>query len=173
MTAKTTATGGWPQEGQPMPEFTLAAAVPQDGEITETKISLNELKGKPLVLFFYPKDATSGCTIEVCGFRDLYPEFQKLSVQVIGASRDTIRSHIRFIQNQNLPYPLLADPEQELIKGWHLLVDKKMYGKPVTGVLRSTFVTDKNGIIRRVFDKVTPLGHAQEVLDFVRSLGKA
>jgi peroxiredoxin Q/BCP len=171
MTAKTASPpAGLPQEGQPMPDFKLAAAVPSKGEIQETELSLADFKGKPLVLFFYPRDATPGCTIEVCGFRDLYPEFEKLGVTVVGASRDTVRSHIKFIQNQNLPYPLLADPDQILINGWNLLVQKKMYGKPVTGVLRSTFVADGKGIVRRVFDKVTPLGHPQEVLEFVRGL---
>jgi peroxiredoxin Q/BCP len=85
-------------------------------------------------------------------------------------SRDNVRSHIRFIQNQNLPYPLLADQEQTLIRGWGLLVNKTMYGKPVTKVTRTTFVVDGEGIVRRVIEKVTPLGHAQEVLDLVRIL---
>jgi peroxiredoxin Q/BCP len=159
-----------PQAGQPLPDFSMPAAVPQaDGTVQETTLSLSDFKGRPLVLFFYPKDATSGCTIEVCGFRDLYPEFEKAGVAVVGASRDTVRSHGRFIQNQNLPYPLLADPEQEIVRGWDLIVNKKMYGKPVTGVLRCTFVVDKDGVVRHVYEKVTPLGHAQEVLDLVRN----
>ncbi len=158
------------QLGQPFPQFTLPAAVPQGGNIIEQTMSNDDLRGRTTVVFFYPKDATSGCTIEVCGFRDLHPEFQKLGVQVIGVSRDTVSSHKRFIANQNLPYPLIADKERVLIESLNLLVNKTMYGKPVTGVLRNTFVLNKDGDIARVFEKVTPLGHAQEVLDYVRGL---
>jgi peroxiredoxin Q/BCP len=158
------------QIGQPFPQFSLPAAVPQGASIAEQTMSNDDLRGRTTVVFFYPKDATSGCTVEVCGFRDLYPEFEKSNVQVIGVSRDTVSSHKRFIQNQNLPYLLIADKERVLIEGLNLLVNKSMYGKPVTGVLRNTFVLDKEGNIARVFEKVTPLSHAQEVLDYVRSL---
>jgi peroxiredoxin Q/BCP len=158
------------QIGQPFPQFTLPAAVPQGDNIIEQTMSNDDLRGRTTVIFFYPKDATSGCTVEVCGFRDLYSEFEKLNVQVIGVSRDTVSSHKRFIQNQGLPYPLLADKERVLIESLNLLVNKTMYGKPVTGVLRNTFVLDENGTIARIFEKVTPLGHAQEVLDYVQSL---
>jgi peroxiredoxin Q/BCP len=160
-----------PQVGQPLPNFSLHAVVPgADGSVTESTLSNTDFRGRPLVLFFYPKDATSGCTIEVCGFRDLYPEFHRLGVAIVGVSRDSIASHKRFIQNQDLPYPLLADREQEIIRGWGLLVNKTMYGKPVTGVLRNTLVVDSEGIVQRVFEKVTPLGHAQEVLEFAKTL---
>lgn len=158
------------QIGQLFPQFTLPAAVPQSDSVVEQTMSNDDLRGRTTVVFFYPRDATSGCTVEVCGFRDLYPEFEKLNVNVIGASRDTVSSHKRFIQSQNLPYPLLADKERVLIESLNLLVNKTMYGKPVTGVLRNTFVLDKEGNIARIFEKVTPLGHAQEVLDYVRSL---
>lgn len=158
------------QIGQPFPQFSLPAAVPQGSNVVEQTMSNDDLRGHTSVVFFYPKDATSGCTIEVCGFRDLYSEFEKLNVQVIGVSRDTVSSHKRFIQNQNLPYPLIADKERVLIEGLNLLVNKTMYGKPVTGVLRNTFVLNKDGDIARVFEKVTPLGHAQEVLNYVRSV---
>ena len=160
-----------PQLNQPLPEYCLSAAVPgADGAITETTITNADLRGRPFVLFFYPKDATCGCIVEVCGFRDLYSEFEKLGVAVLGVSRDTMRSHIRFIQNQNVPYPLLCDTDRNLSRAWGLLVNKTMYGKPVTGTARTTFVVDGNGIVRRVFEKVTPLGHAQAVLDCVRDL---
>ncbi|MBV9864016.1 MAG: peroxiredoxin [Abitibacteriaceae bacterium] len=159
-----------PQVGQPLPDFSLPMAMPNaNGDISESTLTTQSARGQSLVLFFYPKDATSGCTIEVCGFRDLYPEFQKENVQVVGVSRDNIRSHIRFIQNQNLPYPLAADLGGELIKSWGLLVNKTMYGKPVTGVLRTTLLIDREGIVRHIFEKVTPLGHAQQVLDAVRA----
>jgi peroxiredoxin Q/BCP len=158
------------QIGQPFPQFSLPAAVPQGDTAIEQTMSNDDLRGRTTVVFFYPKDATSGCTVEVCGFRDLYTEFCKLNVSVIGVSRDSVSSHRRFIQNQNLPYPLIADKERVLIDGLNLLVNKTMYGKPVTGVLRNTFVLDANSNIARIFEKVTPLGHAQEVLDYVRSL---
>ncbi len=158
------------QIDQAFPQFSLPAAVPQGNEIIEQTMSNDDLRGRTTVVFFYPKDATSGCTIEVCSFRDLYPEFEKLNVQVIGVSRDAVSSHKRFIQNQGLPYPLIADKERVLIEGLNLLVNKTMYGKPVTGVLRNTFVLDENGNIARIFEKVMPLGHAQEVLDYVRGL---
>jgi peroxiredoxin Q/BCP len=162
-----------PEVGQPLPDFSLpAVGRGEDGSIAETTLSNADFRGQSMVLFFYPKDATSGCTIEVCEFRDLYPEFEKLGVSVAGISRDSVSSHKKFMQNQNLPYPLLADKNQEIIKGWGLLVNKTMYGKPVTGVLRNTFVVDGDGIVRRIFEKVTPLGHAQEVLEFVRTLRK-
>lgn len=162
------------QEGQPLPEFSLPAAVPQaDGGITEATITTGSLHGRPVVLFVYPKDATSGCTIEACNFRDLYDEFQQAGVQVLGLSRDNVRSHIRFIQNQKLPYPLLADDGGATIRSWGLIANKTMYGKPVTKVLRTTVVVDARGVIRRVFTNVTPLGHARQVLDAIRADGLA
>lgn len=157
-----------PQPGQQFPDFTLPVATPRGEEIEQGTLSLAELKGGPVVLFFYPRDATSGCTIEVCGFRDEYAGFEKLGVKVIGISRDKLSAHLRFIKNQNLPYPLLADADQTLIKACNLLKDATMYGKPVTKVLRSTFILDENGIVLKTFENVTPLGHAREVLAFLR-----
>lgn len=163
-----------PQPDQPVPDFSLPAALPgPDGGITETTISATALRGRPAVLFFYPKDATSGCTVEVCNFRDLHADFQESGVQIVGISRDSIRSHIRFIQSQSLPYPLAADIGGELIKAWGLLVHKTMYGKPVTKVLRTTFVLDGDGVVRRIYEQVTPLGHARQVLDDMRADGLA
>ena len=157
-----------PQPGQKFPDFSLPAAIPSaEGTIKSTK-SLSDFKGQLLVLFFYPRDATPGCTIEVCGFRDEYPGFQEIGVPVVGVSRDKVSAHVRFIEKQELPYPLLADAELALINACHLLINKTMYGKPVTTVWRSTFILDENGIVLRVFDNVTPLGHAREVLEFVR-----
>lgn len=158
-----------PQVGQPLPEFSLPAVVPDGmGVITEMTLSNKNFKGKPLVLFFYPRDATPGCTIEVCNFRDQHKEFVKAGVAVVGVSRDTVKSHIKFIQNQNLPYPLLADAGMEIIKSWGLLVNKTMYGKPVTGVARNTYIIDGKGVVRHVLEKVTPAGHARQVLDLLR-----
>ncbi len=155
-----------PTESHPLPDFDLPVA---DGT-SESTLSLQDLQGQPFVIFVYPKDATSGCTIEANEFRDLYPEFGKLGVQVLGLSRDTVRSHLRFIENQELPYPLLADKPQTVIKGWGLLKDATMYGKPVTKVQRTTFLVDGKGVVRRVFENVQPPGHAQEVLEAARAM---
>ena len=159
--------------GQLLPDFALPAAVPgKNGAIEDTTITPADFLGRPLVLFFYPKDATSGCTIEVCGFRDLHPEFEKVGAAIVGVSRDSVRSHRRFIENQQLPYPLAADAGGALIKSWGLLLNATMYGKPVTKVARSTFVVDGTGVVRRIYEKVTPFGHAQEVLELVRSIAR-
>jgi peroxiredoxin Q/BCP len=154
-----------PQSGEAFPDFSLPAALP-DG--TQNTFSLKNFAGNPLILFFYPKDATSGCTIEVCGFRDEYSGFQELGARVLGVSRDKVSSHQRFIENQRLPYPLLADAGQTLIHACNLLIHTTMYGKPVTKVLRTTFALDENGVVLRVWDNVSPVGHAREVLDFLR-----
>lgn len=155
--------------GQPFPHFGLGAACrASDGSIKETTLSLSEAEGKPLIIFFYPKDATSGCTIEVCNFRDQYQSFQESGIAVWGVSRDTVRSHGKFIENQNLPYPLLADPQRELLTACDLLQAGTMYGKPVTRVARTTFALDGNGIIRHIWHDVQPLGHATEVLTWCR-----
>lgn len=157
-----------PQPGRPFPDFSLPTAMPTADGVEQSTRSLSDFAGKPLVIFFYPKDATSGCTIEVCGFRDEYSGFEEIGAQVTGVSRDKIGAHVRFIANQNLPYPLLADSEQTLIRACNLIVNKTMYGKPVTKVLRTTFVLDEKGIVLRVYENVAPLGHARAVLDFLR-----
>lgn len=157
-----------PQAGDKFPDFDLPVALP-GGE--QNTLSLADCAGAPLVIFFYPKDATSGCTIEVCGFRDEYSGFEAIGAKVLGVSRDKISAHKRFIENQNLPYPLLADSERVLIQACNLLVDKKMYGKPVTAVLRTTFALDENGVVLRVWENVSPLGHAREVLEFLCERG--
>ncbi len=157
-----------PQVGSPLPEFSMLLAVPQaDGSIAEATLTNTDFMGHPSVLFFYPRDNTPGCTIEVCGFRDLYAEFQKHGIAVIGVSRDTLRAHHKFIQSRNLPYPLAADIGAEVIKSWGLLVNKTMYGKPVTGVARTTYIIDAQGVVSHIFDKVSPLGHARKVLDLL------
>jgi peroxiredoxin Q/BCP len=156
------------QTGQPFPDFDLPVAIPSENGVQKSTLSLSALRGAPAVIFFYPKDATSGCTIEVCGFRDEYSRFQELGAQVIGVSRDKISAHVRFIENQELPYPLLADAEQTLIRACGLLKNATMYGKPVTKVLRTTFALDENGVICKVWENVMPLGHAREVVEFLR-----
>ena len=157
-----------PQIGQKFPVFSLPAAAPSAEGTQQTTLSLADFRGQLLVLFFYPRDATPGCTIEVCGFRDEYSGFEEIGVPVVGVSRDKVSAHVRFIEKQALPYPLLADAEQTLIRSCNLIVNKTMYGKPVTGVLRSTFILDENGVVLRLYENVTPLGHAREVLEFLR-----
>ena len=157
-----------PQVGEKFPDFSLPAAIPSQNGSDLSTLSLADLRGQVFVLFFYPKDATPGCTIEVCGFRDEHSGFQKLGVAVIGVSRDKVSAHVRFIEKQELPYPLLADDEKILIGRCNLIVPKTMYGKPVTKILRTTFVIDGSGVILRTYENVTPIGHAREVLEFVK-----
>ncbi len=159
-----------PQIGKPLPDFSLPAVQKSAEGFLETTISPDSLAGRAFVLFLYPKDATSGCTIEACQFGELYTEFQKLGIEVIGLSRDKLSAHKRFITNQNLPYPLASDEGAPLIKSWGLLVNKTMYGKPVTGVARTTFLVGADGLVRQVWEKVTPAGHAAEVLKSAASL---
>jgi peroxiredoxin Q/BCP len=142
-------------------DFTLEN---QDGE----KVSLSQFAKQPVVLFFYPKADTPGCTIEACGFRDTFKKLQAAGAVVLGISRDTVKAQKKFQEKYDLPYMLLADPEMVLIKRYDLLKEKSMYGKKVTGVERTTYVIgpDKGEGQRllHVFPKVKPEGHAEEVL---------
>ena len=123
-----------------------------------------------MVLFVYPKDATSGCTIEVCGFRDWYSEFRVLDCEIVGLSRDSVGAHKKFIESQQLPFALLSDKEQNVLRAWDLIAPATMYGKPVTKVRRTTFLIDADGIVRAIWSDVSPLGHAREVLQRARQL---
>jgi len=156
--------------GDVVKNFTLKN---QDGE----DVSLTDFKGKPVVLFFYPRADTPGCTIESCGFRDAFEEFQKAGIVVLGISRDTVKAQKKFKDKYSLPYDLLADPEMVLIKRYGLLKDKTMYGKPVTGVERTTYVIGpdmgKGQKLLHVFPKVTPARHAEEVFALLKSAGAA
>jgi len=146
-------------------DFTLQN---QDGE----SISLSQFADKPVVLFFYPRADTPGCTIEACGFRDTFKKLQKAGAVVLGISRDTVKAQKKFQEKYDLPYMLLADPEMVLIKRYDLLKEKSMYGKKVTGVERTTYVIgpDKGEGQRllHVFPKVKPEGHAEEVLALLK-----
>jgi peroxiredoxin Q/BCP len=148
---------------QAVNDFTLPATGGQD-------FSLAAARGKTLVLYFYPKDSTPGCTTEAQQFRDLYPEFQAASCNVVGVSRDSLRSHENFRAKQNLPFDLLADSEEALCTQFAVIKEKKLYGKLVRGIERSTFVIDAKGILRREWRGIKVPGHAQDVLDFVRTL---
>lgn len=120
--------------------------------------------GGPLVLYFYPKDDTPGCTTEASEFRDLYKHFQKKNARIVGVSRDSVESHHRFKTKFSIPFPLLADTEAKLCDAFGVIVEKNMYGKKSKGVARSTFLIDENGTIVRVWPKVKVDGHAEEVL---------
>lgn len=146
-----------PNPGDPIEDFTLPD---QD----DNPVTLSEFAGKSVVLFFYPKADTSGCTIEACGFRDHFARLQAAGVVVLGISRDTVKGQKKFQTKYELPYPLLADPDLLLINRFDLLKQKTMYGKPVTGVERTTVVIGPDQRLLHAFPKVKPEGHAEEVL---------
>lgn len=144
----------------------------QDGKT----VHLSDYKKSPVVLFVYPRADTPGCTIESCGFRDAFEKFQKAGIVVLGISRDTVKDQKKFKDKYRLPYDLLADPDMVLIKRYGLLKDKMMYGKPVTGVARTTYLigadTGKGQRLLHVFEQVTPAGHAEEVFTLLKAGGK-
>ena len=145
----------------------------QNGET----VRLTDYKASPVVLFFYPRADTPGCTIESCGFRDAFTQFKKAGIVVFGVSRDTVKAQKKFQEKYDLPYDLLADPEMVLIKRYGLLVNKTMYGKPVTGVARTTYVIGpdegKGQRLLHIFEQVTPQGHAEEVFALLKESGGA
>ncbi len=153
-----------PQEGQKAPAFKLDS----DGG---KAVSLAELKGKPVVLYFYPKDDTPGCTVEACEFRDSWKDVQKTGAVVLGVSPDDVASHRRFRDKFELPFPLLADPDHAVAEKYGVWGEKSMYGRKYLGINRTTFLIGPDGKIARVFQKVKPKGHAGEVLEAVRGLG--
>ncbi len=139
------------------PEFSLAS----DGGDT---VRLADLRGRRVVLFFYPKDDTSGCTKEACGFRDALPEFDEQDAVVLGVSPDDIGSHEKFRDKYDLNFPLLADTDHSVAEAYGAWGKKKLYGREYEGVLRSTFLIDADGRIEKVYRKVKPDGHADEIL---------
>ena len=139
------------------PEFTLED---KDGN----KVSLSDFLGKKVVLYFYPRDNTPGCTRQACAFATSYKEFKEKNVEVIGVSRDSISSHVKFAEKHNLPFILLSDPELEAIKAYGVWQEKKLYGKVSFGVVRTTFIIDEAGNIEKVMKKVKPDTNAAEIL---------
>ena len=127
------------------------------------QISLAKLKGKPFVLYFYPKDDTSGCTAEACGFRDAVPAFSKLGITVIGVSKDSIESHEKFSKKYNLSFPLISDKDADLCEKFGVWKQKSMYGRTYMGIERSTFLVDAKGKMRAIWRKVSVPGHVDEV----------
>jgi peroxiredoxin Q/BCP len=150
--------------GDKAPAFKLED---QDGKT----VSLSDLKGKKVVLYFYPKDDTPGCTIEACAFRDDIARYRKAGAEVIGVSFDSPESHTKFREKYDLPFTLLADEEKKLANAYGVYVEKNMYGKKSMGIQRSTFVIDPAGRIAAIFPKVRPEGHSAEVLDALKRLG--
>ncbi|KFZ40123.1 MULTISPECIES: thioredoxin-dependent thiol peroxidase [Thermoactinomyces] len=149
------------KEGDHAIDFTLEAT---NGET----VTLSDFKGKNVVLFFYPKDQTPGCTREACDFRDAYQEFSDLNTVILGISKDSIASHQKFVEKQNLPFLLLSDPEGEVCEKYGVIKDKNMFGRKYKGIERSTFVIDKEGKIAKAYRKVKVADHVQEVLQFVK-----
>ena len=143
--------------GTKAPAFSLPA---DDG----STVALKDLKGKKVVLYFYPKDDTSGCTTEACEFRDSWKSVLKAGAVVLGVSPDPVSSHLKFRKKYSLPFPLLADTEHAVAEAYGAWGEKSMYGRKYFGILRSTFIIDERGKVTKVFEKVKPKGHAGEVL---------
>lgn len=134
------------------------------------KIKLSDLQGKNIVIYFYPKDNTPGCTTEGQAFRDLYDEFQALNTEIFGVSRESLKSHENFKSKQSFPFELISDPNELLCKQFDVIKLKKLYGKEYLGIERSTFLIDSKGVLRKEWRKVKVDGHAEEVLNAVKSL---
>ncbi len=149
--------------GDKAPSFTL----PADGG---GKVSLKDFKGKAVVLYFYPKDDTSGCTAEACAFRDALPDFSKVKAEIVGISRDPVKSHDAFKAKYDLPFPLVSDEEGAVCEAYGTWVEKSMYGRKYMGIERTTFLIDGKGVIRNVWRKVKVPGHAAEVLKAAAAL---
>jgi peroxiredoxin Q/BCP len=150
--------------GDKAPAFSL----PADGG---GKISLKDFRGKTVVLYFYPKDDTSGCTAEACAFRDALADFSKVKAAVIGISKDSVASHNKFKQKYDLPFPLGSDEDGKMCEAYGTWVEKSMYGRKYMGIERATFLIDAKGVLRTVWRKVKVPGHAEEVLKAVVALG--
>jgi peroxiredoxin Q/BCP len=153
------------QPGQPAPAFHSVAVGGPYGD--GTPVSLTDFAGKNVVLYFYPKDDTPGCTTQACGLRDVWSELSARAV-VFGISIDSEKSHRKFIDKFELPFPLLSDASQELVKAYQVWVEKSMYGKTYMGTERSTFIIGTDGTLKAVFRKVKPAEHAQLVLDALK-----
>ena len=149
--------------GVQAPDFTLSD---DEGRMH----TLSDYRGKPVVLYFYPKDNTSGCTKEACGFRDDYSAYQDVGVTILGVSPDSSKSHANFRAKYELPFTLLADPDREVIKMYGAWGLKKLYGREYEGVMRTTFLIGEDGNILKVFEKVKPANHSAEILAALEDL---
>ena len=151
------------EAGQPAPDFTLTD---QHGQ----PVTLAQFRGAPVVLYFYPKDDTPGCTREACAFRDARAAYEAAGAKVIGVSPDSPASHEKFAAKHDLPFTLVADPEKSACQGYGVWKEKTLYGKKSMGVERTTFIIDGAGIVRKVFPRVKVDGHSDQVLDALKSL---
>ncbi|HZU20460.1 MAG TPA: thioredoxin-dependent thiol peroxidase [Gaiellaceae bacterium] len=145
------------EEGQPAPEFSLTS---DSGET----VRLSDLRGKQVVLYFYPKDDTPGCTAQACGIRDVYGELERAGAVVLGVSPDSERSHVKFKEKYGLPFTLLADPDHSVAEQYGVWGEKKFMGRRYMGINRSTFVIGEDGTVKRVMRNVKPAKHADDVL---------
>lgn len=150
------------EEGKKAPSFSLKN---QD----DNTVSLEDFKGKKVVLYFYPKDNTPGCTKEACKFRDMYEEIKKQNAVILGVSADSVKSHTKFKEKYELPFDLLSDPDKELCKAFGVIKQKSMFGNTFLGITRSTFIIDEQGVVEKVFPKVKVKTHDEEVLDHLQS----
>ncbi|OHB76633.1 MAG: peroxiredoxin [Planctomycetes bacterium RBG_16_64_10] len=155
--------GDWIEEGKKAPAFTLPA---DDG----TKVRLSDQKGSPVVLYFYPKDDTPGCTQEACAFRDRSEELCQYGAKVFGISPDSVESHARFRAKYQLNFPLLADPDHHVAEKYGAWREKNMYGKKSMGIQRSTFLIDAGGKLAKIWTRVQVADHDQQVLDALKQL---
>jgi thioredoxin-dependent peroxiredoxin len=149
--------------GKPAPDFTLPD---QHGEM----VTLSALRGAPVVLYFYPKDDTPGCTTEACGFRDARAEYEKVGARILGVSPDGVATHLKFAEKHALPFTLLADSNRQVCELYGVWKERNMYGKKSIGVERTTLVIDRDGIVRKVYPKVKVDGHVQAVLATLQTI---
>jgi len=149
--------------GDKAPSFKLKN---QDAKV----ISLSDLKGKPIILYFYPKDDTPGCTKEACNFRDEFPKFGKMKAEIIGVSIDSVESHKKFADKYKLPFNLLADEKKEVVEKYGVWKEKNMYGKKYMGIERTTFIINTEGKISKIFPKVKVEEHNKEVMEALKEL---
>jgi peroxiredoxin Q/BCP len=148
--------------GDTAPDFTL----PESGGGTR---SLHDLRGKKVILFFYPKDDTSGCTKEACGFRDSYEEYRGVNAEILGISPDDVKSHDKFAAKYKLPFPLLADVDHQVSEAYGAWGQKSLYGRNYMGMIRTTYLIDGDGKVQKVWAKVKPAEHSREVLSAVNA----
>ena len=151
------------KKGDLLPNMTVATTKVE-------ALKLRSLKGNKVVLYFYPKDNTPGCTTEGQNFRDAYPEFEKNNAVILGVSRESIRSHLNFINKYDFPFDLISDPDEELCQAFDVIKQKNMYGRKYMGIERSTFVFDEKGKLREEIRKVKVKGHADQILEIVKAL---
>jgi len=157
------------QEEQTAPDFTLPAVGSED-VVKNGQVHLQDLKGRTVVLYFYPKDDTPGCTKEACSFRDANREMQKHGIVVLGVSTDSVDSHQKFAEKYGLSFPLLADTDTTVSQLYGVYGEKNLYGRKYMGVSRETFLIDRDGIVRKVWPNVKPDDHASEVLETIEAL---